>query len=73
MARSKTCPRCQGSMTEGFLLDQGQGSRSVIKWVEGAPQKSIWVGVRLGNQQPIEVATWRCASCGFLESYAHPH
>ncbi len=40
--------------------------------VEGAPEKSIWVGVKLRGKTPIEIATWRCGSCGFLESYAKP-
>ena len=70
MARSRTCPKCQGSMSEGFLLDQTYGSRGVSSWVEGAPEKSIWVGVKLHGRKPIEIATWRCGSCGFLESYA---
>ncbi len=72
MARSKNCPKCQGSMTEGFLLDRTQGGRGLTSWVEGTPQKSIWVGVKLGGKKPMEVATWRCGSCGYLESYARP-
>lgn len=42
-------------------------------WVEGTPEKSIWVGVKLRGRKPIEIATWRCGSCGFLESDAKPH
>jgi hypothetical protein len=70
MARSKTCPKCQASMTEGFVVDHTHGGRAVSSWVEGPPQKSMWVGVKLGGQKPLEIATWRCGSCGFLESYA---
>jgi hypothetical protein len=70
MARSKTCPKCQASMVEGFIIDKGEASRAVSSWLEGAPDKSIWVGVKLGGQTPIEIVTWRCGSCGFLESYA---
>jgi hypothetical protein len=57
-------------MVEGFLLDQGHGSRSVGAWVEGAPVKSIWTGISLKGRTPIEIATWRCSGCGYLESYA---
>lgn len=71
MAR-KTCPKCSGSMSEGFVLDQGHGSRSVAAWVDGAPVKSIWTGVKLRGKTPIEIASWRCTSCGYLESYAKP-
>lgn len=72
MARIKTCPKCQASMSEGFVIDQTPGGRAVSAWLEGAPQKSKWFGVRLGGKKPIEIATWRCGSCGFLESYAKP-
>ena len=57
MGRSKTCPKCEGAMTEGFLLDHAHGSRKVTSWIEGAPQKSIWVGVKLGGRKSLEVAT----------------
>lgn len=70
MTRSKACPKCQGAMSEGFIVDHGHGTRTVSGWVEGAPEKSIWVGVKLGGRKPIEIASWRCRSCGFLESYA---
>ena len=72
MARSKTCPKCQTSMTEGFVIDNTHGRREVSSWVEGAPVRSMWFGVKLGGQTPIEIATWRCGSCGFLENYAGP-
>jgi hypothetical protein len=71
MARDKTCPKCQSAMEEGFVLDQGaDGRRHVGTWVPGAPEKSFWSGLSLKNRTPIEIATWRCRSCGFLENYA---
>jgi len=72
MARTRTCPKCQASMVEGFVIDQGYGVRTVSSWLEGPPQKSRWTGVKLGGRTPVEIATWRCTSCGFLESYAVP-
>ncbi|MEA3031403.1 MAG: hypothetical protein QOJ53_882 [Sphingomonadales bacterium] len=72
MARTRTCPKCQASMVEGFVIDKGEASRAVSSWLEGAPNKSFWSGVKLGGKTPIEIATWRCTSCGFLESYAKP-
>ena len=70
MARDKTCPKCQSAMIEGFVIDNVDGGRGVSKWVEGSPVKNFWVGVSLGGRDPVEIATWRCRSCGFLESYA---
>ena len=67
--RSMSCPRCQGSMSEGFIFGERQGMPTVSSWVEGAPEKGMF-GVKLRKRKRIEVATWRCGRCGFLESYA---
>ena len=72
MAHSKTCPKCQGSMAEGFVVDNGHGGRYVSSWLEGVPKRSFWVGVVLEGKKPIEIVAWRCSACGFLESYAKP-
>ena len=70
MLRSNSCPKCQGSMTEGFILDADQGGgRTVSAWVEGAPEKR-WYGLKLGKKAKHDIQTWRCGRCGFLESYA---
>jgi predicted nucleic-acid-binding Zn-ribbon protein len=73
MARSNQCPKCRGAMTEGFVIDNTHGGRAVSSWLEGAPKKSMWVGVLLNGKKAVEITTLRCASCGFLESYAKPH
>ena len=39
-------------------------------WIEGEPQKSIWVGVKLEGKKPIDIKSWRCTRCGFVEHYA---
>ena len=68
--RPSHCPKCQGTMTQGWTLDHTQGGRKVGSWVEGVPERSVWVGVKLGAKKPIDIQTWRCNRCGFLESYA---
>jgi len=62
MMQTKQCPKCSGAMHEGFVLDATHGAMTVASWVEGAPQKSAWTGLKL--------CAWRCARCGFLEHYA---
>jgi hypothetical protein len=57
-------------MIDGFITDQGHGIIVVPSWVEGSPNKSVWVGVRLGGRTRSDVTTVRCRRCGFLESYA---
>ncbi len=65
------CPKCQSSMQRGFVLDNTHGgARTVSSWVEGEPQKGFWVGVKLEGKEPIEIETWRCGRCGYLEQYA---
>ncbi len=57
-------------MEPGYLVDQGHGTTTVPKWVAGVPQKSIWTGLKLRRLEQVEVATYRCRRCGYLESYA---
>ena len=70
MAQSKTCPKCNGNMVDGFIADQTHGGATVTQWREGEPRKSFWVGLKLGGTTPLEISTWRCRRCGFLENYA---
>ena len=66
-----SCQKCQSSMKQGFVIDHTYGSRGVSTWIEGAPEKSVWVGVKLSGKKAFEVQTWRCPRCGFLENYAN--
>ena len=68
------CPKCNGEMVQGFIFDREDGGlRRVSNWVEGAPGKSSWFGnVPAPAEKRIPVGTFRCSTCGFLESYAHP-
>jgi hypothetical protein len=69
-ARPTNCPKCNGSMMEGWMLDHTHGAKLVSGWVAGKPEMGMWSGVKLKGQKPLQIATWRCAACGFLESYA---
>jgi hypothetical protein len=57
-------------MVEGFVIDKEHGGTGVSRWVEGLPDKSFFGNVRLRGRKPVEIVTWRCTRCGFLESYA---
>jgi hypothetical protein len=65
----KTCSKCQGVMERGFTLDEGYGRRGPSHWVQGAPKRSFLFGVTF-NSPPIPIGTFRCNSCGYLETYA---
>jgi hypothetical protein len=70
---SERCPKCDGEMVQGFLIDLGHAnSARVSRWAEGAPQKSFWTGTRTPADAVLPVGTFRCSTCGFLESYAKP-
>lgn len=64
------CPKCGGSMEEGFLLDEGRNSSSPASWIEGPPERSFWTGVKTRGREKLRVVTYRCERCGFLEAYA---
>ena len=68
--RSLTCPRCSGQLEPGYMVDEGYGTRSVAKWVAGEPVKSMWTGLKLRGRDKLDVSTYRCRRCGYLESYA---
>ena len=57
-------------MSEGFVIDQTYGGAAVPGWVEGSPQRSVWTGVKLVGKPRVDIATWRCGRCGYLEQYA---
>jgi predicted nucleic-acid-binding Zn-ribbon protein len=64
------CPKCKNEMEEGFLLDRTYGGNFPGKWIEGEPEKSFWTGTKTANKTQIDIATFRCVACGYLESYA---
>ncbi|MBL8531965.1 MAG: hypothetical protein JNK94_09545 [Hyphomonadaceae bacterium] len=67
---ASSCAKCGKRMERGWVLDHTYGSRGVSTWISGAPEKSVWVGVRLGGRTAREIATYRCTGCGYLENYA---
>ena len=64
------CPKCKGQMEEGFMLDHTHGGYLAGKWIKGAPERSIWTGVKIKNREQRAVSAFRCVSCGYLEFYA---
>ena len=65
------CPKCDGKMEQGFILDLTYGGQIVSRWAAGVPRKSYWSGTRaVPDHDVIPVGAFRCQSCGYLESYA---
>ena len=70
VARKLNCPKCNASMKEGVVLDHTQGQRAVTTWLEGPVEKSALFGVKVHGHKLLEVMSYRCTACGYLESYA---
>ena len=69
--RSHTCPKCQSSMAEGFVIDVNQsGAHTVSTWFEGAPERAWYGGIKTRGKPQFKIQSWRCNRCGFLEQYA---
>ena len=69
-AAEPACPKCSTAMEPGFVLDQTYGANTQSSWIEGAPERSFWTGVKLKGRERIPLVTFRCPRCGYLESYA---
>lgn len=67
---SRSCPKCGRGMEEGFLIDSGDGNApTVAAWHRGRPEKKWW-GLKTSKADKLQITSWRCNSCGLLESYA---
>jgi hypothetical protein len=64
------CPKCKGDMEDGFIADRTDGNPYVSRWVEGQPEKTWNLGVRIKGKVQRNISTYRCCYCGYLESYA---
>jgi len=54
-------------MEIGFVCDRLYAD---IYWMEGVHEQSQWVGMKISEKARYPVLSYRCISCGFLESYA---
>jgi hypothetical protein len=68
-ATSQPCPKCDGHMQQGFVVDSIPGGRYVSHWAPGAPVGSFWSGTKR-PQGSLPIGVFRCMDCGYLESYA---
>lgn len=65
------CLRCGNAMEPGFVMDRAHYSvPTVASWVEGAPERSIWSGLKTQGRDTFPVISYRCEQCGYLEAYA---
>jgi hypothetical protein len=72
-----SCPKCKTRMEAGFVLDRGPlniPTPNVPTWVDGPWVPSTVTEKLFGNslrdKRQRSITSYRCTSCGYLESYA---
>ena len=58
-------------MEQGFMLDVTFGGYGSAQWAAGPPPESARAARNLWHER-LPIGTFRCSSCGYLESYARP-
>lgn len=69
------CPKCEGNMEEGYMLDYTDYGILQGQWRtrEGVDRKVLFGFKSIPQPKTqLQVTTFRCVKCGFLESYALP-
>jgi len=66
------CPKCSVALERGVVVDHAHyGLPMLQSWVAGVATKHWFTGLQVPRGRKMPVATWRCPSCGYLESYAN--
>lgn len=65
-----TCPTCRKTMEGGYLLDHTHSGVAVSNWVEGAPERSAWTGLKIKNRKVLPMYAWRCPNCFEVRLFA---
>jgi predicted nucleic-acid-binding Zn-ribbon protein len=66
MTEHKACPKCEGTIEQGFIPSLGRGQ---LLWFAGVPPATYRESFMFGRKA-LTVTTYRCLACGYLESYA---
>ena len=69
MNKQRQCPKCGQPMQEGYMPEASQSRAGRSRWVGGPPDVGIF-GLNLKGKDVVEIRTFRCPGCGYLESYA---
>jgi hypothetical protein len=67
------CTHCGTTgLQQGFIEDEGEGSRGYARWVAGALERGPLGGARLMGKSRSQIDAFRCPQCGHLELFAPP-
>jgi predicted nucleic-acid-binding Zn-ribbon protein len=70
MDKQLQCPKCGKMMQEGYTPEVSQSRAGGTRWVSGTPETGFLGTLNLRGKEVIDVRTFRCPGCGYLESYA---
>lgn len=63
------CPKCDGQMEQGFIIDNARAAHGVSQWAPGSPQKSFLTST-IFPAGTLPLGAFRCSECGYTEFYA---
>ena len=63
------CSKCSGEMQEGLVVDLNYAGVLQSMWVEDPVVASVGAVATVAKRK-IKTITYRCLSCGYLDSYA---
>ena len=70
MAGPPVCATCGKRLEGGFILEASRNGVAVTKWVEGAPERSVWTGLKLKGRRQLPMYAWRCPGCFEVRLFA---
>jgi hypothetical protein len=70
MNATPKCSKCGEEMHEGFVPDEGYGTRYIARWVAGKPEQGFFGGTKVSGKEQYSIRSFRCSKCGRLEFYA---
>jgi hypothetical protein len=56
-------------MQEGYVPELSQAHTGRTRWIPGPPEVGF-LGLNTRGKEILEIRTFRCPDCGYLESYA---
>jgi len=71
MSHPTKCAKCQGEVESGFMVDHTDVGGHQAMWASGAPIQTFSSATGVAkSEKKLAVVTFRCAKCGYLESFA---
>ena len=64
------CRICRVAMDAGLMLDRAPGGPEQPMWIKGTADKGIFGKIKEHDRERLPVVTFRCPTCGRLESIA---